>query len=85
MRAVELMAVVTCPDNKFRKTIEHDVAWSVWGVAHIRERTGWSFNLKTMKAGSHPKIFSTSWEGEGNADGLVASDTTALTLEHIGR
>lgn len=85
MRAVELMAVVTCPKNKFRKTIEHDVAWSVWGVAHIRERTGWSFTLKTMKAGSHPKIFSTSWEGEGKSDGLAASDTTALTLEHIGQ
>lgn len=85
LRAAELMAVVTCPENKFRKTIEHDVAWSVWGVAHVRERIGWSFGLKTMKAGSHPKLFTTSWEGEGKADGLVASDTSALTLEHIGQ
>ena len=37
-----------------------------------------------MKAGSHPKIFSYSWEGKGSDQGTTASDTTTLTLEHIG-
>lgn len=84
MRAVELMAVITCPTNKFKKTIENDVAWTSWAVAHLKERKGWSFVLKTMKAGSHPKIFTYSWEGKGSDQGTTANDTTALTLEHLG-
>lgn len=84
IRAVELMAVITCPTNRFRKTIENDVAWTTWAVAHRKDRAGWSFVLKTMKAGSHPKIFSYSWEGKGSDQGTTASDTTVLTLEHIG-
>lgn len=84
MRAVALMAVITCPTNRFRKTIENDVAWTTWAVAHRKDRAGWSFVLKTMKAGSHPKIFTYSWEGKGSDQGTTANDTTALTLEHIG-
>jgi hypothetical protein len=38
-----------------------------------------------MKPGSHPKIFSYTWEGRGSEDGVAASDTTDLVLEHIGR
>ncbi len=84
MRAAAVMAVVTCPTNRFRKTIENDVAWVVWAVAHRKDRVGRGFVLKTMKAGSHPKIFSYSWDGTGSDQGTTASDTTALTLEHIG-
>ena len=84
MKAAEVMAVVTCPTNRFRKTIENDVAWVVWAVAHRKDRVGRGFVLKTMKAGSHPKIFSYSWDGTGSDQGTTASDTTALTLEHIG-
>lgn len=84
MRAAEVMAVVTCPTNRFKKTIENDVAWVVWAVAHRKDRVGRGFGLKTMKAGSHPKIFTYSWEGSGSDQGTTASDTTRLTLDHIG-
>ncbi|WP_374370746.1 hypothetical protein [Tabrizicola sp.] len=84
LRAAEVMAVITCPTNRFRKTIENDVAWVVWAVAHRKDRVDRGFGLKTMKAGSHPKIFTYSWEGKGEDQGTTASDTTALTLEHIG-
>lgn len=84
MRAAEVMAVITCPTNRFKKTIENDVSWVVWAVAHRKDRVGRGFGLKTMKAGSHPKIFSYSWEGKGSDQGTTASDTTTLTLEHIG-
>lgn len=84
MRAAEVMAVVTCPTNRFKKTIENDVSWVVWAVAHRKDRVGRGFALKTMKPGSHPKIFTYSWEGQGSDQGTTASDTTTLTLEHIG-
>ena len=84
LRAAEVMAVITCPTNRLKKTIENDVAWVVWADAHRKERAGRGFRLKTMKAGSHPKIFSYSWDGKGEDQGTTASDTTALTLDHIG-
>lgn len=84
LRAAEVMAVITCPTNRFKKTIENDVAWVVWAVAHRKDRVGRGFGLKELKANSHPKIFTYAWEGNGEDQGTTASDTTKLTLEHIG-
>ena len=57
---------------------------STWGIAHAGNRSGPGYILKTMKAGSHPKLFSYSWEGAGTAANVTSNDTTILTLEHIG-
>lgn len=58
---------------------------SSWGVAHQRERQGKFFVLQTMKAGSHPQIFSYDWDGKGTDANITANDSTKLVLEHIAQ
>lgn len=65
-------------------SLEQDSAAVLWEIAHRRDRSGSVFNLRLMKPGSHPKIFLYTWEGSGSEDGIKASDTTELVLEHIG-
>lgn len=85
MKGPELFAVTSCTTKKRgKKTIESPVSESTWGIAHAGNRSGPGYVLKTMKAGSHPKLFSYSWEGAGTAANVTSTDTTTLTLEHIG-
>lgn len=85
MKGPELFAVTSCTTKKRgKKTIESPVSESTWGIAHAGNRSGPGYVLKTMKAGSHPKLFSYSWEGTGTAANVTSNDTTSLTLEHIG-
>lgn len=85
MKGPELFAVTSCTSKKRgKKTIESPVSESTWGIAHAGNRSGPGYILKTMKAGSHPKLFSYSWEGTGTAANVTSNDTTTLTLEHIG-
>lgn len=85
MRAPELFAVTSCVSKKRgKKTVESPVSETSWGIAHAGNRSGPGYLLQTMKAGAHPKLFSYSWEGEGTAAGVTSTDTTTLTLEHIG-
>lgn len=85
MKGPELFAVTSCTSKKRgKKTIESPVSESTWGIAHAGNRSGPGYILKTMKAGSHPKLFSYSWEGTGTAANVTSNDTTILTLEHIG-
>lgn len=85
MKGPELFAVTSCTSKKRgKKTIESPVSESTWGIAHARNRSGPGYVLQTMKAGSHPKLFSYSWEGNGTAANVTSTDTTTLTLEHVG-
>lgn len=85
MKGPELFAVTSCTSKKRgKKTIESPVSESTWGIAHAGNRSGPGYVLKTLKAGSHPKLFSYSWEGAGTAANVTSNDTTTLTLEHIG-
>lgn len=85
MKGPELFAVTSCTSKKRgKKTIESPVSESSWGIAHARNRAGTGYILQTMKAGSHPKLFSYTWDGTGAAANVTASDTTTLVLEHIG-
>lgn len=85
MKGPELFAVTSCTSKKRgKKTIESPVSESTWGISHAGNRSGPGYILKTMKAGSHPKLFSYSWEGKGTAANVTSNDTTTLTLEHIG-
>ena len=85
MRAPELFAVTSCVSKKRgKKTVESPVSETSWGIAHAGNRSGPGYLLQTMKAGSHPKLFSYSWDGKGTAAGVTSTDTTTLTLEHIG-
>jgi hypothetical protein len=85
MKGPQLFAVTSCTSKKRgKKTIESPVSESTWGIAHAANRSGPGYLLKTMKAGSHPKLFSYSWEGKGTASGVTSNDTTTLKLEHVG-
>ncbi len=85
MKGPELFAVTSCTSKKRgKKTIESPVSESTWGIAHARNRSGPGYILQTMKAGSHPKLFSYTWDGTGTAANVTSNDTTKLTLEHIG-
>lgn len=85
MRAVELFAVISCTSkNLGTKTLDHEVVSVTWGIGHKKERNVAVYTLKDMKPGRYPKIFSRDWTGEGADDGIKASDSTTLVLEHIG-
>lgn len=85
MKGPELFAVTSCTSKKRgKKTIESPVSESTWGIAHARNRAGPGYVLQTMKAGSHPKLFSYTWDGKGTDANVTSTDTTTLTLEHIG-
>jgi hypothetical protein len=81
MRPAQLTQVVSCDGD----TAESEVAAMISDIAHSRERAGSIFRLKTMKPGSHPRIFSQDWDGRGGGDGIEASDRTRLVLEHVAQ
>lgn len=81
MRAPGVDASIACKGT----TLSAEISPMVWAVAHYRERTGSAYKVEQFKTGTHPTLFTKTWEGRGAEDGLRAGDTTRLELEHIGQ
>lgn len=81
MRAPVVDASIACKGNSLSASISP----MVWAVAHSRERNGSVFKVSPFQTGSHPKLFTKTWDGRGAEDGIRAGDTTGLVLEHIGQ
>jgi len=84
LRPPKLVAVTTCTSKKRgTKTMDSPVSDNTWAIAHKAHRKGKFYELKTMKAGTYPRIFNYVWDGKGSEWGTTSSDSTELLLEHL--